>query len=597
MKRYIFVALAALTLLFFGFQTAFCQVDTDLRGNTAPSEALPEDLEGLDVKDYFIAPEAEPIGLIQTVTGHVVVLHGETNEAYFAAQGDAVFQQDALFTLEESRCRVRFISEDVITMGEDARIDIEELVDDHELQRKKSTFNMLRGKAMFYVVPLFRHKEISALVKTKTAVAGIRGTKFGVEVRKASGKLAQSEPLYIADASDSGLFYLAQANLNDTETVVYAFEGEVDVYSPIDGTTQKVREGETVVMTTVGAGIVKPTPPAAARQFMKETEAPAPAEEEETAEEGAPAPAVKEAAPAVKEEAAAPVTTDTTDVTQDQTATSVAATASTSTTATRPSTHYGYFSSMLTDIDTSPPMLDNVYAIVRRANFDSTTYVEATGIVGTGGYMRAYPGSGFGSSPYLTKVAINSGTGNVSADLDSTYAISHTELGYNAYQEWGYWTMTANPVEINYYNHYVDNKAFYMFGNVYTPCSVGVSGHYSGTAWGTYWAVGGGTDMTGTFGCDVIVNSASGSVSNFELDVYDSVSVHSASVRGSGVFDPGTSDFSLSSPTCTIDGSTATSGELAGGLYGPNGEYIGGAGGIYNSSSGEGVNLLFQGSK
>ena len=336
MKRYIFVALAAITLLFFGFQTAFCQANTDARGNAAPSEALPEDLEDLDVKDYFIDLEAEPIGLIQTVTGHVVVLHGETNEAYFAAQGDAVFQQDALFTLEESRCRVRFISEDVITMGEDARIDIEELVDDHELQRKKSTFNMLRGKAMFYVVPLFRHKNISASVKTKTAVAGVRGTKFGVEVRKASGRLAQNEPLYIADASDSGLFYLvAQAN-NDTETVVHGFEGMVDVLSTIDGIIQTIAKGQSLLMTMIGSGIVEPTDPAIAQQFIRDTDVPSPGElgaaavERKAVEEKpAVAPTAEEAAAADTHDITTPSTTDTgsTEVTQDQTAISVEETA------------------------------------------------------------------------------------------------------------------------------------------------------------------------------------------------------------------------------------------------------------------------------
>ena len=324
MKRYIFVAFAALTLLFFGFQPAFCQV-TDPRGNAAPSEAFPEDLKNLDVKDYFIALEAEPVGLIQTVTGHVVVLHGKTNEAYFAAQGDTIFQQDALLTLEESRCRVRFVSEDVITMGEDARIDIEELVDDHELQRKKSTFNMFRGKAMFYVVRLFRHKNVSASVKTKTAVVGIRGTKFGVEVRKASGRLAQSKPLYIANASDSGLFYLAQANLNDTETVVHGFKGTVDVLSPIDGTTQRVSEGQSLLMTMIGADIVEPTDPAIAQQFMRETEVPAPDEVGAAVEEPAVSPTAEEAAAADTHDITTTSTTDTgsTEVTQDQTATSV----------------------------------------------------------------------------------------------------------------------------------------------------------------------------------------------------------------------------------------------------------------------------------
>jgi len=330
MKRYIFVALAATTLVFFGFQTAFCQTNTNARGSVVPVEDLPEDLEDLDIKDYFIDLKAEPVGLIQTVTGHVVVLHEKTNEAYFAVQGDVVFQHDALFTLEESRCRVRFISEDVITMGEDARIGIDEVVDDQELQEKKSNFSMARGKAMFYVLRLFRHKNIEASVKTKTAVAGVRGTKFGVEVRKASGRLAQSEPLYIADASDSGFLYLAQANPNNTETVVHGFEGTLDVYSPIDGTTQRVSEGQSLLMTMVGAGMVGPTDIAIAQQFMSETDVPtpgelgAPAEEEKKAVEEEPAitPTAKEAAAADTHDITTPSTTDTgsTEVTQDQTA-------------------------------------------------------------------------------------------------------------------------------------------------------------------------------------------------------------------------------------------------------------------------------------
>ena len=259
MKRYLLVVLLALTPLFFGLQTAFCQADTDSRGNAAPGDALPEELEGLDIKDYYIGSEAEPVGLIQTVTGHVVVLHGDTGEAYFAVAGDAIFRQDVFFTLEDSRCRIKFSTEDVITMAEDTRIDIEEFVDDHELQKKKSTIRMLKGKAMFYVVPLFRYKDVSTTVKTQTAVMGVRGTKFGVEVN---------------------FLDLAQASPSDTETLVYGFEGEVEVCSLMDGTTQTVGEGENLQLTSVGAGDVQDTSFGAAEQFMSDTEAPAPEGEE-----------------------------------------------------------------------------------------------------------------------------------------------------------------------------------------------------------------------------------------------------------------------------------------------------------------------------
>ncbi|MBW1794297.1 MAG: FecR domain-containing protein [Deltaproteobacteria bacterium] len=308
MKRYSIVVVLALTLLFFGLQAALADTDPS-RGNAAPAKAIPEELENLDVKDYYIASEAEPVGLIQTVTGHVVVLNRDTGEAYFAAAGDAVFQQDALFTLEESRCRIKFTTEDVITMGEDTRIEIEEFVDDHELQKKKSTIRMLKGKAMFYVVPLFRYKDVSTTVKTQTAVMGVRGTKFGVEVT---------------------FLDLAQTNTDDTETVVYGFEGQVEVYSYIDGATQMVGEGENLRVSSLGAGNVQDMDIGMAEQFMSDTEAPAPEGEEigaddegvEVQAEPADEEGEADSPVAVESDDSAAIPTDTgdfTDVTQDQT--------------------------------------------------------------------------------------------------------------------------------------------------------------------------------------------------------------------------------------------------------------------------------------
>jgi len=73
--------------------------------------------------------------------------------------------------------------------------------------------------------------------------------------------------------------------MNDTETVVYCFKGSVYAYSPIDGTTQTVGQDETLVLTSVGAGMVEATDPAAGQQFIKDTEVLAPDEEEDADEE------------------------------------------------------------------------------------------------------------------------------------------------------------------------------------------------------------------------------------------------------------------------------------------------------------------------
>jgi len=353
MKQYSIVVVLAVTLLFFGLQAALADTDSS-RGNAVPAKAIPEELKNLDVKDYYVGSGAEPVGLIQTVTGHVVVLNRDTNEAYFAAKGDAIFQQDVFFTLEDSRCRIKFSTEDVITMGEDTRIEIEEFVDDHELQKKKSTIRMLKGKAMFFVIPLFRYKDISTTVKTQTAVMGVRGTKFGVEVT---------------------FLDLAKTNVGDTETLVYGFEGEVEVYSPVDGTTQTVGEGENLQLTGVGASDVQDTGPGMAEQFMSDTEAPAPeGEEAGEGDEGAEV----QAQPAEEEEGAespvavqsddsAAIPTDTgdfTDVTQDQTT----ATLDVETWEGKTTEEGGYFATIITDAadgiaynESSPVIKDPIY--------------------------------------------------------------------------------------------------------------------------------------------------------------------------------------------------------------------------------------------
>ena len=303
MKQHTLIVVLAVIMVFAGLQAGPSRADTDLdRGNAVPHEALPEELQALDVKDYYVASGVVPVGLIQTVTGHVAVLNGDTGEAYFAAPGDAVFRQDALFTLEESRCRIKFTTADVITMGEDTRIDIDEFVDDRELQKKASTFSMLKGKAMFYVIPLFRYKEVSFTVKTQTAVMGVRGTKFGVEIAFPD---------------------LAQLNSGDADIMVYGFEGAVEVYSHIDGATQMVSAGKNLQVSYLGTGNVQDMDAGMAEQFLLDTDAPAPEGEAPVPVEGneaveAQAQPIEEAG---ADSAVAAGSGDSIDVTQNQTTT------------------------------------------------------------------------------------------------------------------------------------------------------------------------------------------------------------------------------------------------------------------------------------
>ena len=166
----------------------------------------------------------------------MVVLHKDSGDAYYAALGDKLYQHDTIITLDNSRCRLRFINADVIAMAPKTKISIDELIDDRKERKKKSAINMFYGKAMFYIVKLLRHKKVEAKVKTSTAICGLRGTRFSVEIYKGKKKSAQGSLIYVADTrgypdvlSDAGILYLADSGGDTVYTVVNVFEGSVEI--------------------------------------------------------------------------------------------------------------------------------------------------------------------------------------------------------------------------------------------------------------------------------------------------------------------------------------------------------------------------------
>jgi hypothetical protein len=194
-------------------------------------------------------------------------------QAYYAAPGDLLYEKDVLFTLKESRCRFKLHNEDTADMGENARIGITSSDDDRNTREKRSAFDIARGKAMFLTIRLFRHKGSSMTVSTPTAVAGVRGTKFGVEIVELGGTRSASLPLLFADASDAGFRHLAQATTPPLfETNVYTFEGVVDVTSRITGQTSKLGAGQGINAGPGGLGNLFPMTPDIYRKFQADTE-------------------------------------------------------------------------------------------------------------------------------------------------------------------------------------------------------------------------------------------------------------------------------------------------------------------------------------
>jgi len=147
----------------------------------------------------------------------------------------------------------------------------------------------------------------------------------------------------------------------------------------------------------------------------------------------------------------------------------------------------------------------------------------------------------------------------------------------------------------------IDNRGYFIHGE--NTCDAAVAGfsgsaHYSGQAYGTYWTSTDGTDMTGTFSTNV--NFDSGSLTDFNMSVSEAGGGGKfAKITGaSGSFASSHFEIGEATGTWELSGGDPLAGarKAVGSLYGPNGEYIGGAWGMKKDSA-NGANGIFQGQK
>ena len=195
---------------------------TAKRASGIPADALPEDLQSLEIQDQYIPVPFPEAGVIHSLDGNVVVVHRSDQTAYIGREGDTVHENDEFYTLPDSRCRLRFTNEDVVSLAPETRFSVDEYSAREEAGEKTSLFGMVKGKAMFYAMRLFRFKKVRFQVKTPTAVMGVRGTKFGAHVYWLDEKKAEAEGVRVADSGRGMSPLLAQTGGRGTPVTVAA---------------------------------------------------------------------------------------------------------------------------------------------------------------------------------------------------------------------------------------------------------------------------------------------------------------------------------------------------------------------------------------
>ncbi|HZK13490.1 MAG TPA: FecR family protein, partial [Desulfobaccales bacterium] len=126
---------------------------------------------------------AEVVGHITQVEGRVDLLKGGKLPATPVALQDKVESADVVRTKSLSKAQITFIDNSVITLSPESRLAVEEYRFDPAQQKRNAVLNLFQGMAHVVVNKLFKVAEPDFVIKTHTAVTGVRGTDFGVRLQ------------------------------------------------------------------------------------------------------------------------------------------------------------------------------------------------------------------------------------------------------------------------------------------------------------------------------------------------------------------------------------------------------------------------------
>jgi hypothetical protein len=125
---------------------------------------------------------AEVVGRLTQVEGRVDLLKGGKLPANPVKLQDGVEPGDVLRTKSLSKAQITFIDNSVITLSPESRLAVDEYLFDPAKQKRSAVLNLFQGLAHVVVNKLFKVSEPDFVIKTHTAITGVRGTDFGVRL-------------------------------------------------------------------------------------------------------------------------------------------------------------------------------------------------------------------------------------------------------------------------------------------------------------------------------------------------------------------------------------------------------------------------------
>jgi uncharacterized membrane protein YgcG len=139
--------------------------------------------------------QAEVVGRLTLVEGRVDILKGGQLPATPAKVNDGVQTGDVIRTKSLSKATITFVDNSTITISPESRVGIEAYMVDAAKEKRNAVIQLFQGLAHVVVSKVFKAAEPDFVVKTQTAVTGVRGTDFGVRLYPNSSDILNFEGL------------------------------------------------------------------------------------------------------------------------------------------------------------------------------------------------------------------------------------------------------------------------------------------------------------------------------------------------------------------------------------------------------------------
>ncbi len=125
---------------------------------------------------------AEVVGRFTQVEGQVDLLKGGQLPANPVKLEDQVSLGDVVRTKSLSKANITFVDNTVITISPESRIAVEEYMFDPSKGKRNAVLQLFQGMALAVVSKIFKTEQPDFVIKTHTAIMGVRGTEVGVRL-------------------------------------------------------------------------------------------------------------------------------------------------------------------------------------------------------------------------------------------------------------------------------------------------------------------------------------------------------------------------------------------------------------------------------